>query len=598
METELESPSTRGVAMSPTSPRSKLLRVLVCGGGNAAHVFAGSLAARGHLPTLLTTYPKEADAIRKGCEANAGMEIRGWTTRGASTQTIRGKPVAIVGSFEEAFCLASRSTRHVRYDLVRPSTTPTVHAAVRGAPPPRLARTLARAHPSRWISFHTARARLPRDTILTICRPAVSSHPPQVLLAIPAPYHDAYLAQLAPYLRQSAEADASHASHALADAPARLPTILAAAVAQGGFDMAARAALADAGEFRGEVVVAGFETLPWACRVARPGAVAEVLGTKDTVDAAVAVFPGTSENLDVYAKPVLQTLQIAVGPVPEVRLASGFLGITLMNINAFWHPTLLWHRWRDWDGTPVEGPPPLLYETAPDDLACDAMSAEIAAVVAAIRARYPPGALVDDMSSARPVRSWFLDSYGHDPNLDKTSTATMMRTNPAYRGLTHPMRPVERKKNGDVSSRDSENSADPGAKLLVPDFSHRYVAEDVGYGLAVMRGVAELAGVPTPTVDAVIVWAQKQAGLSFLIERKIDKPGGELSHPAADEPGSPGSPGAEPKAASEPFSPRLICAGADLTETRCPQRFGWFDLRWFMQSNGYARAERADDERG
>ena len=201
----------------------------MCGGGNAAHVFAGSLAARGHLPTLLTTYPKEADAIRKGCEANAGMEIRGWTTRGASAQTIRGKPVAIVGSFAEAFCLASRPYRRVRYDLVRPGATPTVHAAVRGAPPPRLARTLARAHPSRWNSFHTARARLPHDTILTICRPAVSSHPPQVLLAIPAPYHDAYLVQLAPYLRQSAEADASHASHALADTPARLPTILAAA---------------------------------------------------------------------------------------------------------------------------------------------------------------------------------------------------------------------------------------------------------------------------------------------------------------------------------------------------------------------------------
>ena len=48
----------------------------------------------------------------------------------------------------------------------------------------------------------------------------------------------------------------------------------------------------------------------------------------------------------------------------------------------------------------------------------------------------------------------------------------------------------------------------------------------------------------------------------------------------------------------EPFSPRLTCAGADLTKTRCPQRFGWFDLRWFMQRNGYARAEEADDERG
>ena len=44
--------------------------------------------------------------------------------------------------------------------------------------------------------------------------------------------------------------------------------------------------------------------------------------------------------------------------------------------------------------------------------------------------------------------------------------------------------------------------------------------------------------------------------------------------------------------------PKVFCAGADLTKTRCPQRFGWFDLRWFMQSNGYARAEEADDERG
>ena len=534
MTTELESLSKRGVTMVSTSPPPKLLRVLVCGGGNAAHVFAGSLAARGHLPTLLTTYPKEAEAIRKGCEANAGMEIRGWTTRGASVQTIRGKPVAIVGSFEKAFCLEPHSKRRVRYDLV--------------------------------------------------------------VLAVPAPFHDAYLIKLALYLRQSAEADEKHASQFM-DMPVRLPTILAAAVAQGGFDMAARAALADAG-VENEVVVAGFETLPWACRVARPGAVAEVLGTKDQVDAAVAVFPGASRNLEAYAEPALQTLQMAVGPVPAVRLASGFLGITLSNINAFWHPTLMWHKWRDWDGTPVEGPPPLLYETAPDDLACDLMSAEIAAVVAAIRSRYPRGALADDMSSARSVRAWFLDSYGPDPALDKTSTATMMRTNPAYRGLTHPMRPAngspDERTTVSRTSGETEPSERKKASLLVPDFSHRYVAEDVGFGLVVMRGVAELAGVPTPTIDAVIVWAQKQAGLSFLVEREIDKPGGELSHPAADEPGSPG---AEPRAAPEPL-PRLICAGADLTKTRCPQRFGWFDLRWFMQSNGYARAEEADDERG
>jgi hypothetical protein len=159
------------------------------------------------------------------------------------------------------------------------------------------------------------------------------------------------------------------------------------------------------------------------------------------------------------------------------------------------------------------------------------------------------------------------------------------------------MRPASASESA-ASSKESEEVSLPSKEkkgsLLVPDFSHRYIAEDVGYGLAVMRGVAELAGVPTPTVDAVIVWAQKQAGLSFLVEREIDKPGGELSHPAADEVGSPD---AESRAKAEPFTPRLICAGADLTKTRCPQRFGWFDLRWFMQSNGYARAEGADDER-
>ena len=462
---------------------------------------------------MLSTYPKEADAIRKGCEANAGVEVRGWLTKekGAPGHSIRGRPVSIVGTFEEAF-VTTRSTRGERYDVV--------------------------------------------------------------LLAIPAPFHDTYLQKLAPYLRKSVDMDARE-SEMLPDMPKRLPTILAAAVAQGGFDMAARAALSDAG-VSGEVIIAGLETLPWACRVARQGAVAEILGTKDSVDAAIAVFP-SPENLKRYAPRALEALQIAVGPVPRLRLASGFLGVSLSNINAFWHPTLMWHKWRDWNGEPVPGPAPALYETAPDDLACDAMSSEVANVVRAIRERYPRERLVDDLSSARSVNKWFLDSYGDDPALDTTSTATMMRTNPAYRGLTHPMR----------------SAGDADENLLVPDFAHRYVTEDVGYGLVVIRGVAELVGVPTPTIDAVIAWAQNQAGLHYLVEREIDKPGGELSYPAAEEPGSPGS---VPRTSSTSPPPRLICAGTDLPKTRCPQRFGWFDLSWFMQSNGYAVEDARDGE--
>ena len=295
--------------MSPTSPRSKLLRVLVCGGGNAAHVFAGSLAARGHLPTLLTTYPKEADAIRKGCEANAGMEIRGWTTRGASAQTIRGKPVAIVGSFERS---ASRpAQRRVR---VRPDATWCNTDRPRGGP--RRAASSARPDTRTGTSFaleflsHRS-CGLPHDD-LTICRPAVSSHPPQVLLAMPAPYPTRtwYSSRRT---CASPQADASHASHALADTPRVCPPSSPPPWRKG-FDMAAGAALADAGEFAGEVLWR-VRALPWACRVARPGAVRRCWA-RDAVGRGPSV-PGASENLDVYAKPVLQTLQIAVGPVPK-----------------------------------------------------------------------------------------------------------------------------------------------------------------------------------------------------------------------------------------------------------------------------------------
>ena len=43
----------------------------------------------------------------------------------------------------------------------------------------------------------------------------------------------------------------------------------------------------------------------------------------------------------------LETLQTIIGHVPTEKLASGFLGVTLMNINALWHPTLMYHRWKD-----------------------------------------------------------------------------------------------------------------------------------------------------------------------------------------------------------------------------------------------------------
>ena len=47
------------------------------------------------------------------------------------------------------------------------------------------------------------------------------------------------------------------------------------------------------------------------------------------------------------------------------------------------------------------------------------------------------------------------------------------------------------------------------------------MTEDIPFGLVVMRGVAEIAGVPTPNMDTVILWAQSNMGKEYLKDGKV-----------------------------------------------------------------------------
>ena len=156
---------------------SMSLRVLVCGGGNAAHVFLGELAARGHRTTLLSAYPGEASRLRAGCEANDGqVEVRGWSLdpSGENIGVIHGPPNLHRGQRRRGVC----ASRHME---------------------------------------------LPRWSGTTL-----------FFFPLPAFAHQSYLQGVVPYIKR------------YSDDPDRLPVVLAAAVAQGGFDMAVRAALAAA----------------------------------------------------------------------------------------------------------------------------------------------------------------------------------------------------------------------------------------------------------------------------------------------------------------------------------------------------------------
>jgi hypothetical protein len=56
---------------------------------------------------------------------------------------------------------------------------------------------------------------------------------------------------------------------------------------------------------------------------------------------------------------------------------------------------------------------------------------------------------------------------------------------------------------------------------LVPDFQARYLSEDVPFALLATRGIAELAGVATPTMDEVITWAQELLSKEYLVDGKL-----------------------------------------------------------------------------
>jgi hypothetical protein len=56
---------------------------------------------------------------------------------------------------------------------------------------------------------------------------------------------------------------------------------------------------------------------------------------------------------------------------------------------------------------------------------------------------------------------------------------------------------------------------------LVPDFQARYLSEDVPNALLATRGIAELAGVPTPLMDKVITWAQERLGMEYLVDGNL-----------------------------------------------------------------------------
>jgi len=325
-----------------------------------------------------------------------------------------------------------------------------------------------------------------------------------IILSLPSFAAEHYLSEIAPFIDDGA--------------------VIGSLPAQGGFDIVARKCL---GEHADRVTIFGLETLPWACRLAEYGSKVEVLGTKKQVD-----FVASPAHDATRARDMIQEL---IGPEPRLDLVDNFLAVTLMNINSVWHPCISYGAYKDWDGRPFAAPPPF-YEGV-DDFAASVLtnvSDEVIALKEFLCKKYPGL----DLSATKHVFDWIKDAYQEDI-ADNSSLRAAINTNKGYKGLVHPCVEAE------------------GGEGFMPNFRYRYFSEDIPVGLMVTRGVAELAGVPTPHMDEVIVACQIWMGKEYIKDGKV--------------------------------------GGANVAETRAPQNFGHTTIEGFMDSCRYNPALDNED---
>jgi len=298
--------------------------------------------------------------------------------------------------------------------------------------------------------------------------PSVAKDADVIILAVPSLAHGEYFEKFAPYMKPG--------------------TIVGVMPARSGGDILFASKLGDKAK---DMVFVGFETLPWACRFSEWGRKATILGTKNTILAAV-----TPPSAKAKA---LGTLQGLLGVYPFIVESPTNLGISLRNPGMIVHPGVMYGRWgpESWDQKPKDKKP-LFYQGVDDftEKVLLGMTDEVQAVCRKMEKLVPGLSLTD----ACTLKQWYLDCYGGQMS-DTSTLKGCMNTNKAYDGLTHPCKGEEGN--------------------YMPDLKYRYLAEDVPTGLCFAKGMAEILSIPTPTIDKVIIWAQECIGLEIMVGGKM-----------------------------------------------------------------------------
>jgi hypothetical protein len=270
--------------------------------------------------------------------------------------------------------------------------------------------------------------------------------------------------------------------------------------AQGGFQYKAKQAFNEIKRSTNNIIIFGCQYIPWACRIKNYGKCAILLGNKQYL--CVAKLPSVCPNVSKFDTEMTRLFGIPVLPL------SNFLSITLTPSNQIIHPARMYGLFgKDFYDNKEND---ILYQHEPyfyrdlDDISAYLMqcqSDELQSLKKESLFRCPDL----NLDSVIDLKERIVKMYGQEVE-DESTLRSTISTNIGWTQLKCPMIPIY-----------SSNKL----KGYKPDFSTRYMWDDVPYGLVVLRSVADLLDVEVPYIDEVLYWGQRVMGKEYLVDGKL-----------------------------------------------------------------------------
>lgn len=217
----------------------------------------------------------------------------------------------------------------------------------------------------------------------------------------------------------------------------------------------------------------GFQRVPFISRVAEYGHSANLLGYKKSLNVAFWNVPDEEYYVDMLSGLLLTPVSKFGHP----------LDVTLTNSNPILHPARLYSLFSGYDSSHPFLEPPLFYEDWTVEsseilIACDREFQTVVKALGIEEGIVPP----------------LLEYY---ESKDAESLAAKLRSITAFKGI---YAPTVRQEDG----------------TFAPDYDNRYFSEDIPYGLMLIRYIAQLMAIKTPSVDRIIHWYESLSGKRLL----------------------------------------------------------------------------------